>query len=118
MPLFFLPYLCSMNALLQIRDTSQRLYYIPTYTLQNVRRINATTIRVFTNILAHDNNTNPEYMSYDIIESGAGSGASDTTQVQLFINAWESALSSSGTLFPIAFSITIDRVDYTSSAWV
>ena len=107
-----------MNALLQIRDTSQRLYYIPTNTLQNVRRIDATTIRLYTCVLTHDSNSNPHFMCYDIIETGSGSGALDTIQPQAVINAWESSISSTASVFPIAFSTTILRVDHTSEDWL
>ena len=91
MPLFFLFIFVGMNPLLLLRDNNQGLYYIPVKSIQDVRRTDATTIIIYTNIISHDSNSNPHVLTYTLDEPLSGGGVTDSTQVQAIINAWISA---------------------------
>ena len=103
-----------MYSLLNILDNSQKQYYIPTSTMQDVRRIDATTVRIFTNI---NNGHRNEYITYDLIENGAGGGITDTTQVAAIMNTWVTLLQGNQSSVRAPLPITLLRVDATVNTW-
>lgn len=103
-----------MYSLLEIIDTNQKLYYIPTSTLQDVRRINATTVRIYTNI---NNGQQSEYMTYDLVEVGAGAGAANTTQVAAIVNTWRTLLQGNQSLLRVPLPFTLTSFTPTVNSW-
>jgi len=117
MPLFFLLIFVGMNSLLLLRDTNQGLYYIPVKSIQDVRRTDATTIIIYTNLVSHDSNTAPHVLSYTLNEPLSGGGAADNTQVQAIVNAWISALKGTAVVVEVGLPLPISSVTATNSHW-
>ena len=113
-PSFFYLIFADMYSLLSILDASQNLYYVPTSTIQDVRRINANTVRIFTNI---NNDTPDEYLSYDLIESGTGAGVADTRQVTAIINTWVILLKGNQSSVRVPLPFELSSVSNTISSW-
>ena len=103
-----------MYSLLEIIDTNQKLYYIPTSTLQDVRRINATTVRIYTNI---NNSHRDEYVTYDLVEAGAGGGATNTSQVAAIINTWRILLQGNQSFLRVPLPFTLTSFTPTVNTW-
>jgi hypothetical protein len=117
MPLFFLPYLCIMNRLLLFYDNSGDKYYIPTNNIQRIYRVDSDTVRIVTNLFAHDSNTVAQYLSYDINEV-TPSGASDTTQPDAIIDAWAEALRSPASVVQVVVPSVIGSIVTSQNPWV
>ena len=117
MPLFFLPYLCIMNRLLLFYDNSGDKYYIPTNNIQRIYRVDTDTVRIVTNVFAHDNNTHAKYLCYDINEV-TPSGASDTTQPDAIIDAWAEALRSPASVVQVVVPSVIGTIVTCQETWV
>ena len=117
MPLFFLFIFVGMNPLLLLRDNNQGLYYIPVKSIQDVRRTDATTIIIYTNIISHDSNSNPHVLTYTLDEPSSGGGVTDSTQVQAIINAWISALKGTTVVVEAGLPLPISSVTATNSIW-
>ena len=103
-----------MYSLLEIIDTNQKLHYIPTSTMQDVRRIDATTVRVYTNI---NNGHRNEYMTYDLVEAGAGAGVTNTTQVASIVNTWRVLLQGNQSLLRVPLPFTLTSFTSTINSW-
>ena len=103
-----------MYSLLEIIDTNQKLHYIPTSTMQDVRRIDATTVRVYTNI---NNGYRNEYMTYDLVEGGAGAGVTNTTQVASNVNTWRVLLQGNQSLLRVPLPFTLTSFTATVNTW-
>jgi len=103
-----------MYSLLEIIDTNQKLHYIPTSTMQDVRRIDATTVRVYTNI---NNGYRNEYMTYDLVEGGAGAGVTNTTQVASIVNTWRVLLQGNQSLLRVPLPIILTSFTPTVNTW-
>jgi|TARA_R110000787_G_scaffold89290_1_gene189086 hypothetical protein len=82
--------------------------------MQDVKRIDATTVRIFTNI---NNGSQNEYVTYDLIENGAGGGATDTTQVTAIMDTWANLLQGNKSSVRAPLPISLLRVDNTISNW-
>jgi len=116
MPLFFFFIFAKVNRLLLIRDQSNNRYYVPVKTLQEVRRINSTTVRLYTTILTFDDGTNPEVATYDLVEA-VGLGATDATQPQAIIDAWARALTSVTAIIPVPLPSALTSFQPTTATW-
>lgn len=106
-----------MNSLLVIRDTSQVLNYIPTNSIQDVRRTAPTEVTIYTNIPSYLDATAPEVLCYTLYETGSGGGAADTTEAQAILDAWATALQGKNSTITVALPFPISRIDHTSIAW-
>ena len=89
---------------------------MPVNTLQEVRRIYATTVRLYTTILTFDDATNPEVATYDLVEA-VGLGASDATQPQAVIDAWSTALTSVRAVIPVPLPSRLSAFQQTTATW-
>lgn len=116
MPLFFFFIFVEVNRLLLIRDQNNNRYYVPVNTLQEVRRINATTVRLYTTILTFDDGTNPEVATYDLVEA-VGLGATDATQPQAVIDAWSTALNSNNAVVEVPLPSGLTSFQPTTATW-
>lgn len=98
-----------MYGLLKILDSSLRTTYIPANTIQDVLRTSTTVVRIYTNVFAHDNNTNAEYVSYDLVQSSTSS-ASDETQPDAIKNAWIEANVQQGGIHAVNLPFVLSSV--------
>jgi len=106
-----------MNSLLLFYDNSGDKYYIPTNNIQRVYRVDTDTVRIVTNVFAHDDNTHSKYLCYDV-EDATALGVADTTQSQSIIDAWGKALASSSSIITVELASPILGIVTCQETWI
>ena len=98
-----------MNGLLRIQSTSSLDLYIPVDSIKEISRTSANVITIFTYPVLLNRLGTYDIPCYQLTERGSGGGASDNSNVQALIDAWDSVLRGQQSVAVVNFRFPIDR---------
>ena len=106
-----------MNGLLRIQSTSSLDLYIPVDSIKEISRSSASVITIFTYPVLLNRLGTYDIPCYQLTEGGSGAGASDQTNVQALIDAWDSVLRGQQSVAVVNFKFPIDRFSRAMVSW-
>ena len=106
-----------MNGLLRIQSTSSLDLYIPVDSIKEISRTSANVITIFTYPVMLNRAGLFDAPAYQLTEGGGGAGASDQTNVQALIDAWDSVLRGQQSIAVVNFRFPIDRFSRAIIPW-
>ena len=96
-----------MNGLIRIQSTSSLDLYIPVDSIKDIARLRMSLPSSYPMML---NRTGLfDAPAYQLTERGGGGGASDNSNVQALIDAWDSVLRGQQSVAVVNFRFPIDR---------
>ena len=98
-----------MNGLIRIQSTSSLDLYIPVDSIKEISRTSANVITIFTYPVILNRTGLFDAPAYQLTERGSGGGASDNSNVQALIDAWDSVLRGQQSIAVVNFRFPIDR---------
>ena len=98
-----------MNGLIRIQSTSSLDLYIPVDSIKEISRTSANVITIFTYPVILNRTGLFDAPAYQLTERGSGGGASDNSNVQALIDAWDSVLRGQQSVAVVNFRFPIDR---------
>tara|TARA_Y100000004_G_scaffold148825_1_gene170497 strand:+ start:438 stop:761 length:324 start_codon:yes stop_codon:yes gene_type:complete len=106
-----------MNGLIRIQSTSSLDLYIPVDSIKEISRTGAAQITIITDPVSPDRTGSYNAPSYQLTEGGSGAGASDNSNVQALIDAWDSVLRGQQSIATVNFRFPIDRFSRAMVSW-
>ena len=98
-----------MNGLIRIQSTSSLDLYIPVDSIKEISRTSANVITIFTYPVLLNRAGLFDAPAYQLTETGSGAGASDNSNVEALIDAWDSVLRGQRAVAVVNFTFPIDR---------